>query len=592
MPGASTDTGLIVGLSAGLGGGALLLAIAGTAFVYETRRKARLARDQCIEKAKAEQLTQAPLDHVAIDNKYNANPQPLYLYSIPDSEPTSEHNVLRAHQRMLNVPTTESDVRYPVAVSEHANNPPEIQTTPRHSLRAKVVRHASSGRLPSLLRHGKELGSRHRDMLRHIPTLRSLGRPSRSSSAESIHADDSGKILMTRRIAKRESRFTYDASSSSEREDALWEAPDEPEGDDVVHMPTIAVPEPAVLPAEEPDRSSHDALCARIVEWRAQSEQEFHIPEPEPAAHVSESPGSSHLSTNSALSHSTLEHVIGPYFGTQENGLVRAPTIRPQFAAETSLDSWLVHEDPRQPTPTPSSENGAGLFGEVDFASTQGTSEAHGHLEVPGTDSWRMSSVCDQLLTPVSVNLRLNDLPVSSLSARQSYMSPSSTSRSSLRMSHSKHGSLSTDITFPSEDSGAAVPEKDESRRLSGNTADRIARANRDWGIGNMLPQIPQGPDSDHEDESEAVGYAIDPTEEDLGFDSMPNELRNSRVLYGSSHSRSSASSDSCSTHEAPMSCGVDADALHNGSKDTGAPVSPWLAHEPGAWAAVHAFAS
>lgn len=592
MPGASTDTGLIIGLCAGLGGGALLIAIAGTAFVFETRRKARLARDQCIEQAKAEQLTKAPLDHVAIDNEYKDKPHPLYLYSIPDSEPTSELGVLRAHQRALSVPTAESDVRYPVAVSEHANNPPEIQAMPRHSLRAKVVRHASSSRFPSLLRHGKELGSRHRDMLRHIPTLRSLGRPSRSSSAESIHADDSGKILMARRIAKRESRFTYDASSSSEREDALWEATDEPENADVVQVPTIAVPEPAVLPAEEPDRSSHDALCARIVEWRAQSEQEFHIAEPEPAAHVSESPGSSHSSTNSALSHSTLEHVIGPYFGTQENGLVRAPTIRPQFAAETSLDSWLVHEDPRQPTPTPSSEGGPGLFGEVDFASTQGTSEAHGHLEVPGADSWRMSSVCDQLLTPVSVNLRLNDLPASSPGARRSYMSPSSTSRSSLRMSHSKHGSLSTDITFPSEDSGAAVPEKDESRRLSGNTADRIARANRDWGIGNMLPQIPQGPDSVHDDESEAVGYAIDPTEEDLGFESMPNELRNSRVLYGSSHSRSSASSDSCSTHEAPMSCGVEPDALHNGSKDTGAPVSPWLAHEPGAWAAVHAFAS
>ncbi|WFD34703.1 hypothetical protein MCUN1_001547 [Malassezia cuniculi] len=685
MPGASANTSLIIGLCAGLGGGALLVAIAGAVYVFETKRRARLVRDHCVERANADRLAHAKLDRVAVGQEYSNTFD--HLYSIPTIEKNSELDVLRGRQWSSSPSPTraDDDVRYPVSMIEHANHhqpahqhvyhhanqpvqpvqpmpehPPASQPEPvpemtrstlsGHSLRAKMSQRMSLSRLPSLLSHNKTPSIGHRrTMVRHIPRLRSLSerRPARASSAESIHAENSGEIPMARRIAKRESRFTYDASSPSEslHQGAMWGEVDPAKLD--VHVPDVAVPEPAVLAAEDNDRNVRTSLYDRIFEWQAHSQQEMasddgvhdvmsDVPQVplllRPASGLSRglSRSSAHTSAFSATSHSTLEHVIGPYFGTGADGLVRAPTIRPQFAAETTLDSWLLHDDPRLPaTPTATHE---GLFGEVELISTHSTSDAHGQLEVANNDATKRASKTSDHLSPYGVvrNLRLAETQSSSHSPRtmRSHISTSDTSRSSMRMSHSKHGSLSTEITWPSE--GSAVPEKDEwrrSARLSDNVADRVARANRDWGVGNNPPQIPEMPssgplgifagdendeilatyntfDGSDEDETEAVGYAIDPTEEDLGFDTMPSELRNSRVLFASAYSHSSASSMSCSTEEAaavttaaaaaaapagPHVPGVmdEADAL---AKDTSMvqPLSPWLAHEPGAWAAVH----
>ena len=638
MPGASADTGLIIGLCAGLGGGALLVVIAGTAYIFETKRRRRLARDACVERANAERLAQAPLDRVVDDHGYADHY--AQLYSIPTDDKSSELNVLRAHQRKSNESLdTEDDVRYPSIVADYAEKqsaeprrsvhmsasaPVSRRTTlSGHSLRAKMTPRASISRLPSLLPHSKSphIG-RRRTMLRHIPTLRSLGErhPPRAGSAESIHADDNGQIPMARRIAKRESRFTYEGSSPSEQLHLgnEWSAV-EPIAEHAYETPDVAVPEPAVLPAE--DRGVRNSLYDRIFEWQSHNQdvmesgnggnagdEEAQVPvvlRPASALGRSGSQRSSNSSAYSAMSHSTLENVIGPYFGAGSDGLLRAPSIRPQFAAETTLDSWLVHDDPRR-AHTPSS--GHDIFGEVELASAQGTSEAHGQLGVQADPAKRTSNAYDQLLTPVSARLHLTGANPSP----RSHLSTSDTSRSSMPLSQSKRESQSTDLTWPSE--GSALPEKDDwrrSARLSGNAADRIAQANRDWGVGSTPPRIPEMPSSaplalfsgddydfdaygvpdDDADESEAVGYAIDPTEEDLGFDSMPNELRNSRVLFGSAHSHSSASSDSCDTNEAPASAGVDTSAFDiTAAKDTSViPLSPWLAHEPGAWAAVDA---
>lgn len=406
-----------------------------------------------------------------------------------------------------------------------------------------------------------------------LSRLPSHFRSNRSSRQISLESGESlgmpeDQIPMARRIQRKEQRFQYDSSSYSSSVAT-------PEGG-LPDTDTVMPPPPAMLKSDSP--RNKEALFDRIMAWQETSAMSASPDSDEAHSDIADLPSPSKwrndkprlqrqvtqssmysMGSESMCSHTTMSDVINPYMQSQPHTpLLRIPSIRPQFMAETSLESWLGPEDPRRtakdgqgmaPSPTT-------LFREVPMAapevpanesvsvhtapSMHGTQSEHQRTSVrllapPETPSPKRVSLAstDTKGTPTAdVPIFLCPADKDPLPQQTSY-APSSSSRSSYRSSarfsgyspqHWKHLSnetAGTEITWveeaeeeeaelkakaaePSPRSPNHSPDQPQNLHINMDTGPMRATHNpaarRDVSAATMI---------------EAMGYAYDPTDLD-----------------------------------------------------------------------------
>ena len=308
----------------------------------------------------------------------------------------------------------EDDVRFPHAIAEQAQRPsvqwtrstvpaslqsgngtaPAPPQSRSASLRDKLSLSRSLSRSRSRMasiRLGSPTNQRsgnRRSVLSRFPSTFRSPRHSRrvtpSSQEEGSIGMPERDIPMARRIERGQTRFQYDSSSYGSSPDA-----GDGDWDEFIMDPAateIAMPAPAVLAAPR-DAEAHPDLFLRerISAWQESSvnagvpgdEDVDAVPELRSHTHPAPLRRSTTQSTvQSAYSRASGdeadEELTNPYL-QRSSQLMRIPSIRPQFAAETTLESWLTAEDPRVAQPS-SSGHSSGLFAEVEFATAAGDS--------------------------------------------------------------------------------------------------------------------------------------------------------------------------------------------------------------------------
>lgn len=604
----SGNLGLIVGLSAGLGGGACLVTLLGVFAAYQLRVKSRKEQQACLEKANMAQQASVTEPHMNEPHVETAPsmPQPepvlaeapvrteqpepengnaMALYNVPGAQPLQQIDVLRPTSRLSQQEHVRDadEERIHSAIERHSTmasmprqraepeerTTEELPLTPTQkrtlSFRERMAQRTSLSHIPSLRLHtagGRSVLPRISSNFRRGERRRDNRRGSGVSDSDSIGAPDRELPMACRR--KNQGRFACDTSSYSEASGTP--IPFE-EGEDEAHalgaQATELMPPPPAVVAHErvPDENDENGLHSRILAWQERSlDAGAQQAERSTPQSVERGPGSwrrtdSRLAPSrrgtahsgrsvgafSAASHGSLGELINPYFAAANDGLVRAPSIRPQFMAETTLESWANDEDPRKQVPAiarQSPQDKGPLFGEVEFAQRNSVLDEAGDGD---NETKRWSAECNSLLAPVNTHLQLDPSRAGNEGYAHTESSGSSQRASGLlasdTQSNSKHASfntVSTELTYPTEGTDQHASEKGSnsgesaasSTRLSDNMADRVAKANAAWGIGSA-PRLPEPRiaadeplfpqlDSSFIDkwEAEAYGFAIDPNEE------------------------------------------------------------------------------
>ncbi|KAI3626672.1 hypothetical protein CBS14141_000673 [Malassezia furfur] len=445
----------------------------------------------------------------------------------------------------------EDDVRFPHAIAEQAQRPsvqwtrstvpaslqsgngtgPAPPQSRSASLRDKLSLSRSLSRSRSRMasiRLGSPTNQRsgnRRSVLSRFPSTFRSPRHSRrvtpSSQEEGSIGMPERDIPMARRIERGQTRFQYDSSSYGSSPDA-----GDGDWDEFIMDPAaaeIAMPAPAVLAAPRDAETYPDLfLRERISAWQESSvnagvpgdEDVDAVPELRSHTHPAPLRRSTTQSTvQSAYSRASGdeadEELTNPY-QQRSSQLMRIPSIRPQFAAETTLESWLTAEDPRVAQPS-SSGHSSGLFAEVEFATAAGDSamsESHttprDSLVVPvasadrlapvlGAAGQRTSAYAPRTPSPLAIHSLVPAHPYEpSTSSRSSFPASARMSSDSPRdWKHRSNTTTSTQLTWPDEASltadgspGAALVKLERERSLRQAAADRVAQANRAWGVG------------------------------------------------------------------------------------------------------------
>ena len=560
----TSSTALIVGLSVGLGVGLLVVVSLGLLTGVLIRRHWRKERQRSMDRANTK-LWQADPNATYLEKTYehpvdDEERMAHVLYNVPEASHSTEEGQTQppagdvSPRTMPRPLPTDDDVRFPSAPIAEQAQQPSVQWT-RSTVPAALrsgaqpppqSRQASSKyKLPLSRSRSRMLSMRlgsprnswvshRRSVLSRFPSqfrsARSSRRVSPDSQYEGSIGHPDGSIPMARRIGRNETRFQYDSSSYASSPRVEWDdynpEPEttymaEPQTADVP-VPAPAVPAPAVLAPQREPEDREAFLQARIAAWQETSlnagspneAEEDELPEL-PALKTAPLQRSATQSTvQSAYSHASGEDLVNPYM-ERESSLVRIPSIRPQFAAETTLESWLGPDDPRHVAAS-SAGHDSGLFGEVEFATAHGSSsEAHsaapstthampGMLSVPPVPV-RAAAPAEQPYAPRTPSpLGMHLVPAAT---PHGAYAPSSSSRSSFpasaRMSndlprswkHNSNATASTEITWAEDASlandgspGAALVKLERERSLRSAAADRVAQANKAWGVDAPEP--------------------------------------------------------------------------------------------------------
>lgn len=550
---------LIVGLAVGLGAGMLVITGLGLLTGYLIKRHWITQRKKSFKRANAQLWQPTELekgcsfvepentDHLLynIPCPQEVITQPATPCIVKEVEPHSDvaqvpGPAATAMSPLFSLPSSPvDDLRFPAAVAEHAaqisQQPLERHTTMRadssdanHSFTRNLsLRFAFPTTRSRVTRSQSHRHSRlSQSMLSHIPSRLRSTRSSRqisSDSGHSIGAPDS-QLPMARRIERNQPRFQYDSSSYSS---SILTG----ENDEAVMTPqdVISPPPPALLAPEE-----HKQLYERIFAWQESSQQAIGVGDKDyatPLSGIQEHRSPSISSERSSLySRPTASEMHNPYMGAGSQ-LMRIPSIRPQFAAETSLESWLGTEDPR--TTLDRQPSRSDLFGEVPMGGDENLLAEEPTISVQratpdGPDAPQQApklataaSVDDARLEPISLRyaprtpspLGLHSTTLTALERYESATTSSSRSSfpSSARMSgdmsnywkHHSGTTVGTELTWVDEEEvPAAKEEAPVPRPLSSGGRDDGAQPTN----GNRNVSLP---DIEH------VGYAFDPTELD-----------------------------------------------------------------------------
>lgn len=415
--------GLIIALTAGIGGGMLVICALGLLSGYLVRRHWLAKREESLQRTRLQ--TWYPVQSsMHVPKADEEKVETVTLYQVPDmpvttpanlrpgafsSVPPPRHAALpvtppaKAAPPKLDVSSSLEDST-PSHVPAPSTDLPSVamqrsaspQIVPRtQSFRNKL--HLSHSLSPkSSIRQASQRYSRlSQGMLSRFP---SHFRSHRSSRAVSLESGESigmpeNQIPTARRLTRKEPRFQYDSSSYS----SSVGTPED--GCDVrthgISSPVMPPP-PALLKPEE--ATSNDMLQERIRAWQESSRDAAPPEEDDAISLVAELPSLTQYRSNraalrrqdtrssahsagseSVYTQTTMSEVLQPYLSMEPSQLTRIPSIRPQFMAETSLESWLGPEDPKlassAQTPEPE-ERGASLFGEVPMVVSNDREEA------------------------------------------------------------------------------------------------------------------------------------------------------------------------------------------------------------------------
>lgn len=385
--GSSNTTTLIIALVVGLCAGILVISGLGLLGGYLLRRHWMAKRQASFERARLQDVepvstgpmpgfrpylpathqTDKPLYNVPVSQESTPPRDDAAAQATPVShEPTGAPAT--AIEPVLSIPSTdEEDVRYPSLISEYAARPSlTLDRQPVNETASPTLR---SPRTASLRNKFHLAGSRGtRSSLRHTSlrlshSMLSRFRSSRHSrnisleSGESIGMPDH-QIPMARRINRKEQRFQYDSSSYTSSAGAHDDdVPERGPAQDSIAMPPPARlrPAPTMSPEQLHDRIKAWQECsidADVPEDMDAQSLVGELPKTQlrrmPTALRRSATQSTARSTESAYSSTSMNEGTRP---TAANGvpLLRIPSIRPQFMASTSLESWLGPEDPRMP---------------------------------------------------------------------------------------------------------------------------------------------------------------------------------------------------------------------------------------------------
>lgn len=625
----SGTTTLTIALVVGLCGGMLVITALGLLCGYFLRRHWMAKRHESFERARIHASHPVMVSKSATGFRPYVRPEHPVLHNIPVSlsqhppslapgnpykhiHPTHLRPSAASHCSAPNLAlssTGTDNVRFPSIIPEHATQPATIAEGPGSPLR-RTGTMSSKYKLglsrPSMRNTSLRYSRLSHSMLSRLPSHFRSGRSSRCISLESGESlgMPENQIPMARRIQRKEQRFQYDSSSYSSSVATPEDGWNMPETDSI--MP----PPPAMLKSEQ--EHENDKLHERIKEWQEQSivadapeseDGHSHIAELPPSKWRTDktriarygTPSSSYSSGSESLySHTTLSDVINPYMRSNTpTSLMRIPSIRPHFMAETSLESWLGPSDPRvqvrrqraTPSPSPSSlfkeVPMGGLSAEAVAASGRTPSpwapesnsvhSSHSHLvrgpvvqETPQRSSRALlpttppptsagmaeptpSTEVQLYLHPVTTTQRQRISQAGSTSSRSSY--PSS-ARLSVEFpqdwKHSSNGTMSTELTWVEEASPAAVSkdtEVDGFNPQQAHTPDQQQHhfhgtAQHDISAPALPVPLPRR-DVSAATDVEAMGFAYDPTEPELAvyYPQTPQILRAMHTRHASNTS-------------------------------------------------------
>ncbi|PKI82955.1 hypothetical protein MVES1_003568 [Malassezia vespertilionis] len=402
MPG--TNVPLIVGLSAGLGGGILFIITLGLISGMIVRRSWRLKRQASIEHAGTAALysTDGASEKMYMEPMYDEENTIDTLFNIPeeaskadDKHPTGEsdstllllrHSVPDNLRPMLTAKA--DDTRFPYLGAENTDEPnvqwslnpnePKDLATPNDTY-SPPNRTLSSKYKRSLSRmRSKRLSTRRQTVLSRLPSQFRTGRSSRRVSLDSQEGSiglPDRELPMARRGTM---RFQYDSSSHGSQASPHmdWNEAyyvgmynDEPEPEPA--MPSA--PPPAVLAKERSPVDRETLLQERITAWQ---ESSMVASDPSEKDEVYELPSqrtmlrraATQSTVISSYSYASIGEVMEPYLEASRDGsLAQIFPVQPHAPSVTALEEWLQDEDPRYPLSS-AHTNSTGLFGEVEFA--------------------------------------------------------------------------------------------------------------------------------------------------------------------------------------------------------------------------------
>ncbi|WFD20598.1 DNA-3-methyladenine glycosylase II [Malassezia caprae] len=411
-----STSGLIIALTAGIGGGMLVICALGLLSGYLVRRHWLVKREQSLQQARLQTWYPMANSVNSFSDEIKPKDEVITLYQVPDTQVstpaalrpgafvTPPHAALIPPTPQTNTPSKvgptssfEDSVHFPKHVSTEAPSssvslemPSLLRSTsqdavPRtQSFRNKLNLPQSLSPKSSIRQASQRYSRLSQGMLSRLPSHFRSHRSSRRvslESGESIGMPEK-EIPMVRRLTRKEPRFQYDSSSYSSSVGTPEDCCDTPvDGLSTALMP----PPPALLkPAES---EPNDMLQQRIRAWQESSMNAALPEEDDDVSLVADLPSLSQYRSNraalrrqdrrssvhsagseSVYTQTTMSEVLQPYMSMEPTHLTRIPSIRPQFMAETSLESWLGPEDPQlsHTAQTPESEErGANLFAEV-----------------------------------------------------------------------------------------------------------------------------------------------------------------------------------------------------------------------------------
>lgn len=605
-----STTTLIVALTVGLCGGVLVISAISFVSAYLVRRHWLAQRKECEERVRIHasssilpsstgaHLASPPFRPYINPEKVEEDSSPASLAHVENPAPLLPiHSPSPTKSLKCTQPRPSLDTEN-LLVQDRGSMPTTQSPTSNSIFRSQTLSSKYKLNLSrASVRNASLRCSRmSQNVLSRLPSQFRSNRSSRQISLESGESlgMPEDQIPMARRIQRKEQRFQYDSSSYSSSVAT-------PEGC-LPESEAMMPPPPAMLKSDSP--RNKEALFDRIMAWQETSavnvspdSDEAHsdiadLPSPSKWRHdkprlqrqVTQSSMYS-MGSESMCSHTTISDVINPYMQSQSHTpILRIPSIRPQFMAETSLESWLGPEDPRRtaksgqgvaPSPTT-------LFREVPMAapevnahesvsahtapSVHGTQLEHPRTSVhllapPETPSPKRVSLTstDTKETPTTdVPIFLSPADKAALPQPTSY-TPSNSSRSSYRSSarfsgyspqHWKHLSsetAGTEITWVEEaeeeeeaecKAKAVEPSSPPSPRHS---PDRPQNIQIDMEAGVKHAAHPPAPRRDVSAATmvEAIGYAYDPT--DLGSDVYAQTPRIPSARYPAAPSPPSA---------------------------------------------------
>ncbi|WFD28428.1 hypothetical protein MNAN1_003439 [Malassezia nana] len=650
--GTISTTGLIVGLTVGIGGGMLVICTLGLLSGYLARRRWIAKREESLRRARCQTwqpLTGSMLS-IDVSHIYSDYTDMPALFQVPDMQnapaalrpgappnPTPPLPALTtaSHPPRASVspPSAHPDSKMEIS-SDNVPGPSVSLVMPsgtQHAVpRTHSIRHnlnfSHSLSPKSSIRHASQRYSRlSQGMLSRFPShFRShrSSRPVSLESGESLGMPEN-QIPMVRRLTRKEPRFQYDSSSYS----SSVGTPEEGEQPGKGVTSALVPPPPALLKPDEAELN--DNLQKRIRAWQEDS-MNAALPDDDAVSSVAELPSLSQYRSNrvalrrqdtrssiysmgseSVYTQSTLSEVLHPYMNMESAQLTRIPSIRPQFMAETSLDTWLRPDPPQlaKAEPTPESEQRcSALFTEVpmvissDANATTTPPRASPAAELSrSASSGRASPYAPRTPSPLRRSAPVSSTPSAPMTTPiQLYLSPmnegpmqppsvscamSNSSRSSFPSSarfsneispnwkHNSHTTVSTDITWVESHSAVSKdPGAFGSPRLPKSGKDSMAldmpishdiRADPDWHAQRSFSGATC---------VEAIGYAFDD----------PSDM--DRAMMGGLFSRSPAAkqrrqlpappSRSASSQYSAMAPSTTTETGHHALASPGSPVS------------------